>query len=95
MFPADVTFREFVDAIGDRRRLTTTVVFVREDGAHLVARWREPRSLWERLLSKIGRYPTDIEILPSTGGTLYRDTNSRSKRALVRFEHRAFAGVSL
>lgn len=93
VFPADVSVDEFLNAIGDRHPLTTMVVFVREDGAQFIATWREPRSLWERLVAKIGRYPTDIEILPPTGGPLYRDSYSRSKRALVQYEHRAFAGV--
>lgn len=93
VFPADVTVNEFVEAIGDRHPLATTVIFVREDGAQFIATWREPRSLWERALAKVGRYPTDIEILPPTGGPLYRDSHSRSKRALVQYEHRAFAAA--
>src|SRR4051794_35927640 len=91
VFPADVSVTEFLDAIGERQPLMTTVVFVRADGARLIATGREPNTLRERLLAKIGRYPIDVEILPPTGGTLYRDTYSRSKRDLVRYEHRAFA----
>jgi len=93
VLPADISVSEFLDAIGDRHPLSTTVIFVREDGAQLIATGRQPRSLREHLLAKIGWYPTDIEILPPTGGPPYRESHSRSKRALVRFEHRAFAGV--
>jgi hypothetical protein len=93
VFPADVSVSEFLDAVGERHPASTTVIFVREDGAQFIATGRQPRTLRERVLAKVGRYPTDIEILPPTGGPLYRESFSHSKRALVRYEHRAFAGV--
>lgn len=96
VLPAEIDLRGFLRAVEPYDPETTTVVFVRGDGAQLIASPRSPRSLRERVLARLWGHPIDVEILPGEGRPrLYHDDRryARTSRAIVKHELRAFAGA--
>lgn len=96
VFPAEFDKEDFFAAVEQRDPTTTTVIFVRDDGAELIISPRAPKSLLERIFARIGVVPHDVEARePERSMALYHDElYARGPRALVRLEKRSFAGAA-
>jgi hypothetical protein len=90
--PAAISSADFVKCFARRSLAATPVVFVRDDSAEMILTPRLPRTLRERALALLGRVSFDVEVRPADGSTLYQGiASARSPRAVVAYEHRAFA----
>jgi hypothetical protein len=93
VLPADVEGDDLMIALDGRNPFTAPILFVREDGVQMLIVPRRPRRLHERVLSRVGIHPLDIEVRGGQGGRpLYHDKRyARGVADVMRLERRSFA----
>jgi hypothetical protein len=94
IMPGRISSRDMRRVLSGRDALTTPLVFVENNGLHVVFAPQEtPRNLRQRLLAKLGVVWFDIELRDRNGGPLRlrRGRPARGPRHLARLERHAFS----